>query len=109
MELSSHSMTRMQQRGIAADAIEVVREHGRRIHTGGAVFCFLGRRDIPDYLPATQRERLEGLPVVLSTVDETVVTVYKNRNGLRDIKRKKRYDRNVSRYDNENQFLRPQP
>ena len=98
MTLSNHSHIRVQQRAVSVDAIEIARQHGRRIHTGGAVFCFLGRRDIPDYLPAAQRERLEGLTLVLSPDDETVITAYRNRRALKDIRRKKKYNRQAARY-----------
>lgn len=93
MELTSHSMSRMQQRGIPAEALDMVRTYGRRIHCAGAVFCFMGKKDLPDGLSGSDRERLEGLTLVLSPDTDAVVTVYRNKRALREIRRRKRYNR----------------
>jgi hypothetical protein len=84
---SHHAEKRMAQRNISFEDIVFVLEHGRKLHKAGAVFFFLRRCDIPGQ--RWQRcGRLEGTTVVLSRETATIITVYRNRQGLRRVKRK---------------------
>jgi hypothetical protein len=91
METSSHAAVRMNQQRISRQEVELVIEHGTRVHNAGALFFFMGKRDLPETLSAADRERLEGLTVVSSPDKRIVITVYKNRRAIRDIKRKPKY------------------
>ena len=55
---------------------------GRRIDQDGAAVFFLGRRQLDRHgIPPRDRERLEGLTVIVSR-DGAVVTAYRNRSGV---------------------------
>jgi len=82
-----HAQLRAAQRNLSPADLAYVVAHGRRIRNTGAIFCFLGRRDLPACDCADARAaRLIGVTVVI--VDHRVVTVYRNSKGLRTIKRK---------------------
>ncbi|HEB64167.1 MAG TPA: DUF4258 domain-containing protein [Chloroflexi bacterium] len=80
----------MAQRGITESDVIFVHEFGRRIYAGKAVHCFLGRRDIPpEYRSRPELMRCEGTVVVLDAHTGTkVLTVYRNRQALKRIRRK---------------------
>lgn len=86
-----HARRRGARRNVAPDAVDYVLAHGRMIQRTGVMFYFLGWRDIP---PCDRRaswaSRLEG-SIVLVAPDGAVITIYRNRRGLRAIARKMKY------------------
>ncbi len=86
-------MTRMAQRHLSATEVEYVVRHGRRLHIGGAIHCFLGRKDIPhDDRDNANIARLEGTTVLLDArTADTVITVFRNRSALKTITHKVKY------------------
>lgn len=88
LSLTAHARQRGARRNVTPDAVDYVLMHGRIIQRTGVIFYFLGRHDMP---PADRRaswaSRLEGTIVVMAP-DGTVITVYRNRHGLRAILRK---------------------
>ena len=93
LQFSAHALLRMAQRGISSQEIEYVCAHGRRFHCGGSVHCFLGKKDIPETDRNDARIRqLEGTTVLLDRETRSIVlTVYRNKNAPRKIKRKTKY------------------
>lgn len=91
ISLTRHARRRSDRRNVAPDAVEYVLAHGRMVRRTGVKFYFLGRRDIPvcDRC-ASWATRLEGVIVVVAP-DGGVITVYRNRHGLRAIERKMKY------------------
>ena len=91
-----HALQRAARRGISPDAIACALEHGLMVHTTGIRFHFLGRQQIAEARAcgADQRalEKSQGL-VVLVGDDNRVITAYRNRRALADIRRKQPYDR----------------
>ncbi len=86
---SSHALRRSSQRNISRTDLEFVLRFGRMIHNGGAIFVFLCGKDIPDEYQANDDfSRLEGSVLVLSREDGGLITTYRNRHGLRDIRKK---------------------
>lgn len=86
-----HARRRSARRNVAPDAVEYVLAHGRLLHRTGAEFYFLGRRDIPPCdRCASWASRLEGTIVIIAASGD-VVTIYRNRHGLRPIARKMKY------------------
>lgn len=90
MTLSSHAAQRCNDRRISLDDLNLVMKYGTRIHNAGALFCFMRRRDIPGDVPPVKAGRLEGLTLVLDTDETSVITVYRNRLAIREIKRKEK-------------------
>jgi hypothetical protein len=89
--VSSHADERLAQRNLKEEDIRYVFVHGRRHHSGHAVFVHLGKRDIPaEDLKIDRIRRLEGTVLVLDPfTGEHLTTAYRNRRtGSRDIKRK---------------------
>ena len=86
-----HARRRSARRNVAPDAVDYVLAYGRMIQRTGAMFYFLGRRDIP---PCDRRaswaSRLEG-SIVIVAPDGAVITIYRNRRGLHTIARKMKY------------------
>jgi hypothetical protein len=90
MLLTSHAVRRAQQRAICREDIETVVANGTRVHNGGALFVFMGWRDIPVGVAPALRDRLEGITIVMDPVSEDIITAYRNKGALRDIKRKRK-------------------
>lgn len=91
LSLTAHGRRRGARRNVAPEAVDYVLAHGRMIQRTGVTFCFLGRRDMPTAdRSASWASRLEGT-IVLMAADGVVITVYRNRRGLRAIHRKLKY------------------
>lgn len=97
---SKHAKQRMAQRNISIDNIEFILKNGQWLHRAGAVFVFLGNRNIGKSKERDQKyARLEGTVVVLSRDGSRIITVYRNRQqGLRKIKQKAQYGFNTKCY-----------
>jgi hypothetical protein len=89
--LTDHARGQGARRNVEPDAVTYVLEHGRMIRRTGVIFYFLGRKDVP---PSDRcmswATRLEGT-TVLQAANGAVITVYRNREGLRTIQRKMKY------------------
>ncbi len=93
---TGHAINRQAQRNLSCDDIEFVLQHGRRMRCAGAIHVFLGQRDIPqDKVSATRFGRLEGTTLVMDDCQEqaVLITAYRNRNGLKQIRAKTKYER----------------
>src|SRR5690348_10317097 len=95
VSFTQHARKRGARRNVAPDAVDYVLTYGRMIRRTGAMFYFLGRRDIP---PCDRRaswaSRLEG-SIVIVAPDGAVITIYRNRRGLHSIARKMKYQLGV--------------
>ena len=86
---SRHAAERAGQRRIRAEDVDLVLRYGKEIHRAGSMFVFLGHKDIPEELRHDQRIiGLEGMTVIMASDGEQVITAYRNRHAIRDIKRK---------------------
>jgi hypothetical protein len=79
-QVSRHAGRRMIERNISLAAVEAALDHGRRVHTRGAVVAAIGRKEV-------RRARQEGIDLsrfegvqVVCLHDELVLTVYRNRD-----------------------------
>ena len=81
--LSKHAIIRAQQRSISREAIAFALSFGKRVQRQSAVFYFLGKRYIPaEFSRDPKVRRWEGTTVVMSSDEESILTVYRNRAGL---------------------------
>jgi hypothetical protein len=83
----------MAQRGLSPEDIGYVCDHGRPYYRAGMVHYFLGKKDIPpeDGCNADV-QRLVGTTVLMENEDlSLIVTVYRNQNAIRRIRRKPKY------------------
>src|SRR5215213_8032440 len=90
-----HALTRQARRNLSNEDIEFVIAHGYPIHCAGALHIFLRRCDIPkDKLANDRFARLEGTVLVVNVQRATpvLITVYRNRKSLKQIRSKAKYD-----------------
>lgn len=92
VKLNKHAARRRMEREITDLQVALAIDFGRRIYGTGAEICFLGRRDIPDWLHPRYAERVEGTVVILAD-DGTVVTTYRNPGAISDLKKRAKLPR----------------
>jgi len=86
--LSSHAGTRMASRRISHDDVATVMSYGRTYHVRGAVVYAFGRHEAENCrMDGVHPDRIEGLQVVCTVQDNTVITVYRN-NDFSSLKRR---------------------
>ncbi|WP_245863084.1 DUF4258 domain-containing protein [Candidatus Viridilinea mediisalina] len=98
MLVTDHARTRQAQRNLSDDEVAFVLDHGQYVRSGGALHIFLRRRDMfGDQAVCQQYQHLEGSVLVMNDTGEVpiLITVYRNRRGLRYIRRKAKYRYNV--------------
>lgn len=96
LQVTRHAESRQAQRNLSPEDIEFVWEYGRRVRCAGVLHIFLGKRDIPVEREVARRfARLEGTTLVMDdTWNELVlITAYRNRRGLKQIRAKQKYER----------------
>lgn len=84
---SNHACERKAQRGIRDAEIALAVRYGKRYWKQGRQLCFLGRRRIPAHIPHDLARRAEGTVVILGG-NETICTVFRDRNYLRQLRRR---------------------
>ena len=89
--ITHHAWARMSGRSIPPWAVDTVVRFGRVVHSRGAVFHVMGRREVEAERArgGLDLERLEGVHVVCSPRDGAVMTVYRNRD-LKGLKNRER-------------------
>jgi len=80
MHFTQHAQVRLSSRRLSQTAVDAALSYGREVHTRGAVFYVIGRKEVE----FARRDGIdisadEGIHVVCSSEDE-VVTAYRNRN-----------------------------
>ena len=86
--LSDHSQKRSSQRGFNNQLILDVLDYGDAIFKQGVVFYVIKNNSLPANMSPNKKERLKNMVVVVSPWDAKVITCYKNKNGVKDVKRK---------------------
>jgi hypothetical protein len=94
LSYSAHALRRMAQRGISNEEIEYVCRYGRLYNCGGTFHYFLRKKDIPvEDWSDPEIQKLEGTIVLVDRITGAfVLTVYRNKQGLRQIRRKAKYE-----------------
>jgi len=87
--LSKHARRRGAQSNLSDRDIELVRRYGVLEHRTGVRFYFVGRREVERYREVEPRlAKLHDIAMIVSCDGEIVITVYRNRNALKEIRRK---------------------
>ncbi len=80
--LTTHAKLRMSQRGISKDAMAVVLQYGRRVHTQNCIVYFFGKKEFKRHLHSKQHAGkwadFRDIHVIVSPTDNTIITTYKN-------------------------------
>ena len=91
MQVTQHAQRRLAQRGVGSGAVDFTLRFGGVYHRTGIVFVVLRRVDIPDDLRHDSLvDKWVGTTVLLAP-DGEVITVYKNPESPRDIRKKVRW------------------
>jgi hypothetical protein len=86
--VTEHGACRGDQRNLSEAGLIYVLLHGAKVRRTGAIFVVLRRRDIPaEDRHIDQWAKLEGTVAIVS-LDGTLITVYRNRDAFRDIRKK---------------------
>ena len=96
LTISHHAYKRQARRNLSESDILFVLDYGQWFHSAGALHVFLGRRDLPAERELYRRyAHLEGTILVIHDAGThlLLITVYRNRQGLKRIKHKAPYDR----------------
>jgi hypothetical protein len=87
--LTDHAIIRSAQRGISSDQIALALDYGDVTYLQGFRFITLRGKDIPPWVDPHALGRAKNIVVVTpSDTPDLVVTVYKNKNAPKRIKRK---------------------
>lgn len=90
-KLTDHAIIRSAQRGITQDQIALALDYGVVTHLQGFRFITLRGKDIPPWVDPHALGRAKNIVVVTPhNTPGLVVTVYKNKNAPKRIKRKSR-------------------
>ncbi len=92
--LAAHARKRMDQRGVSEQAVQLALSYGRKIYSRRTVFHVIGRKEIARHgKQVPELLALDGVQVITSLDQYTVVTVYRNHElrGIRPTKRKHRH------------------
>jgi hypothetical protein len=95
LEMTDHARRRLAQRGLRADHVAYVLDHGTVECRTGVTFVVLRRRDIPPEERGGDAAHLEGTVILLSN-DGEAITAYRNRTAFADIRRKTKYRRHTA-------------
>lgn len=87
ISLTNHARERSAHRAINDQMIHDTIEYGRMIRKQGLRYYVMTEKCIPEEMPAQYQERVKNTVVIL-TSDNAVMTVYKNEDALKHIKRK---------------------
>ena len=87
-KLSRHARHRGAQSNVCERDLELVRLYGVLEHRTGVRFYFVRKQEVERYRSAEPRlAKLHSIVMIVAD-DDTVITVYRNRNALKDIRRK---------------------
>ncbi len=87
--LSKHARRRGAQSNLSDRDLDLVRRYGVLEHRTGVRFYFVGRREVERYREVEPRlAKLHDIVMIVSSDDYVVITVYRNRNALKEIRRK---------------------
>ena len=87
--LSRHARRRRAQSNLSDRDLDLVRRYGVLEHRTGVRFYFVGRREVERYREVEPRlVKLHDIVMIVSSDDYIVITVYRNRNALKEIRHK---------------------
>lgn len=83
IHLTRHASSRMSERSIRAWQVEQVLTYGRLTHNRKAIIYAVGRKEVQEN--GRFLEACEGIQVICSPTDGTVITTYRNHDlsGMR--------------------------
>ena len=95
MSITKHAKQRISKRRISKEAIEICLKYGKKLHRTGLILISLTKKVINKY---NLEPDLEGINVLIS-VDNVIITAYKNKNKISQFKK-------LTKFKAKNQKLR---
>ena len=88
--LTEHAKYRAAQANLKEDQINIVLQFGSFKNKAHALFCFLAKRDLPDQLLHDDYfAKLAGTTLVMDSLGQEIITVYKNQRAAKKIRYKR--------------------
>jgi hypothetical protein len=92
LDWTRHALLRLTQRNYSISEVAYVVSFGRLIYRNGRRFYFMAAKDIPLAHEANPLvSRLIGTTVLLAGMEDRIITVYKDLEGLHEIKKMPRF------------------
>ena len=93
LSFTRHAQKRMAQRNVSESDISFILQHSHETHCAGVLLITCRYKDIPkSHLDMDRFRKLDGVTVVMSHSEPTILTVWRNRqHGQRHIRRKPRH------------------
>ena len=99
--MSKHAENRASKRGINFEQIKLCIQYGEELYKTGGLFFFMSNKCLKKLkkIYGAYLSKLEGLVVLTQTSDTSlvVVTVYKDRNAMKVIRKKQEYNNRRNR------------
>jgi hypothetical protein len=89
---SEHALTRMQQRGIRKEHVDIVLAHGVCYNKQGLIFLAVISKDLPETISKQLVDKVASLVVLCKPTYKSniIITVYKRKNPHKFIKHKRK-------------------
>ena len=97
--LTKHALDRMNSRRFSSEALDNILKYGRAVFIRGAAIHVIGKKEVRKFQEkGINLSAYEGIHVVCTPTDDSVLTVYKNKDfrGLRPKRRGRQYRRNYT-------------
>jgi len=88
--LSKHLLTRMDQRGISKDMLEIILLYGKTIFKEGLTYYYMTYKNLPETMSNQLRDRMNNIVLVVDDSSSLILTAYRSRNGLKHVKKKQK-------------------
>ncbi len=86
---TKHANIRMNQRAITETMILATRFFGKKIYAKNTLYFFMGKRELKrmmkDFIPDNP-DKWEGITLVCDPKTEEIITVFKNKKWLKNIR-----------------------
>ena len=85
--LTEHAKNRANSRGVSQKAIELTMKIGRVTYSKGAMFFWIGKKEIKKFIKTIPDiSKYEGVVVVCSSSGGAILTTYRNKNFNKNFK-----------------------
>jgi len=85
---SNHSKSRAKQRGLTMETIKLAMLYSIAFFKQGMLFYVVKNSDLPKSFIGKQRNELKNIVVVVSGNSGEIITCYKDKNAMHNIKKK---------------------
>jgi hypothetical protein len=88
LSLSRHSQIRARQRGITNDLLNLAMDYSEAVFKQGLIFFAVIGKLLPDNMDHNISEKLNNMVVVVSPESNEIITCYRSKHAVHQIRRK---------------------